>query len=486
MTVSGAASLAGMGTGKTSVACGLIVNGGFMRTLVVQPKKAITTHVWAKEFATAFPDKVKVVELVKKNGGGTAYATRLLKEELEQQPYDGVPRVFCITYAGVWREQLANAILAADFQCAICDESHKIKGPGSKCSMFLGDLSNHVPYRLGMTGTPMPHDPSDVYAQYRFIDKGIFGTDIGRFRRRYATMELDEAGYRHYYFTEENKEDLSRRMYSIAFRVEDTVLDLPEEIDIEEKFTLSSIGAKYYDAISNKSSVELQLTDGENASVSTTIILTELLRHAQITSGFLPYGSNDRLDQDTVSALIECGLDIPAPAPSGIVIVDTGKRELLKDVLDDLTNDLSTNPPKFEPAVIFYRFKQDAKVIKEVCAELGRTCAECSGNLDQTEEWQNGEFDDICVQIGAGSESINLTRSCYGIYYSVDFNYGSYSQSRRRINRPGQTRPVRFIHLIAEDTVDEDTYAVLNERAETQTTIIDVIRQRRLAMQNAA
>ena len=37
---------------------------------------------------------------------------------------------------------------------------------------------------------------------------------------------------------------------------------------------------------------------------------------------------------------------------------------------------------------------------------------------------------------------------------------------RARIQRPGQTRPVTFIHLTVQNSVDQDLYAALQSRAD--------------------
>ena len=61
---------------------------------------------------------------------------------------------------------------------------------------------------------------------------------------------------------------------------------------------------------------------------------------------------------------------------------------------------------------------------------------------------------DICgVQLKAGGVGIDLTRARYAIYYSLDFALGDYDQSRKRVHRPGQTRPTIYVPLIAEDTI---------------------------------
>jgi hypothetical protein len=59
---------------------------------------------------------------------------------------------------------------------------------------------------------------------------------------------------------------------------------------------------------------------------------------------------------------------------------------------------------------------------------------------------------------------IDLSRAAYAFYYSLGFSLGDYEQSLARLRRPGQTRCVRYYHLVAPGTVDEQVYAALRER----------------------
>lgn len=49
----------------------------------------------------------------------------------------------------------------------ILDESHKSKG--ESISQILGQLSPYIPFKLILTGTPMPQAPSDLRAQFGFL-----------------------------------------------------------------------------------------------------------------------------------------------------------------------------------------------------------------------------------------------------------------------------------------------------------------------------
>ena len=92
--------------------------------------------------------------------------------------------------------------------------------------------------------------------------------------------------------------------------------------------------------------------------------------------------------------------------------------------------------------------------------------------MDELKRWQAGDAPVLAVQIDSGGLGIDLTRARYAIYYSLGFSLGSYEQSLARVHRPGQTRPVEYIHLLAENTVDEKVVAALSSRADVVNAVL--------------
>jgi SNF2 family DNA or RNA helicase len=141
---------------------------------------------------------------------------------------------------------------------------------------------------------------------------------------------------------------------------------------------------------------------------------------------------------------------------------------LLRDVFEDIAPD--------EPLVVFCRFHKDLEAVSRVADERGRRSLELSGRMDDLKRWQAGEAPVLAVQIDSGGVGIDLTRARYSIYYSLGFSLGSYEQSLARIHRPGQTRPVEYIHLLAEGTVDEKVMAALSQRANVVNAVLQQIK----------
>lgn len=446
-----------MGSGKTKVAVDLITNRGHKQTLVICPKSAMA-DVWARQVPVHSHIPIDVVTL---NGSTASKKMEQAKAALVRAEETGRPVILVVNYESVWREPLGSFLKQAGLDCVVLDESHRIKSPGSRVSLYCAELGKRVPYRMALTGTPAHNSLLDVYAQYRFLDPGIFGTSFSAFRNRYAVM----GGYGGYqviayrtsptlpdgrsnpYYSLKLDREFQERMYSIAFRVRiGDVLDLPPEMDEERRFNLSNSARKVYTKLYRD-----MVADVGAGKVTVTNALTRLLRLQQITSGFLPVED----DKDGTTNLQR---------------IDIGKQELLADLLEDL--------PTHEPLVVFFRFIYDVNVIRQVVGATGRRYYELSGRVNQLEEWKTERPGDlpagvIAVQIRAGGVGVDLTRACYCVYYSLGFSLGDYEQSRRRINRPGQTRPVRFYHLIANGTVDEKVYAALKAKADVVRHIVD-------------
>ena len=70
------------------------------------------------------------------------------------------------------------------------DESHRLKSPSGQISRWASQIADRSVRRLALTGTPMPHSPMDIYAQYRAVDKTIFGVSYQEFKNRYAEFEI--------------------------------------------------------------------------------------------------------------------------------------------------------------------------------------------------------------------------------------------------------------------------------------------------------
>jgi SNF2 family DNA or RNA helicase len=432
----GALLAMGMGTGKTLVAESMICNLDIETAIVAAPFRVVP--VWPVQIArhAGRPD-IRVVSL---DGdiGTVADKCDLAQRQMQIAKCQGSRLVIVVNYESLWREPLNKWVLKQHWGLAVLDESHRVKQASGKASMFCNRLGRRATYRLCLSGTPMPHSPLDIYAQFRFLDPSILGNTYSAFKARYAVF----GGFNGKQIVAyQNLDDLEARMARITFRVGKEVLDLPEDVHVTYECELSPGAQRVYDCLEKEFVAEVA-----TGAVTAANAMVKLLRLAQVTSGFVkPDGQDQVYPVDQVNA----------------------KAALLEDTLEDL--------PADEPVVVFCRFHADLDVVHEIGKRMGRETLELSGRRDQLEEWQFGVPPILAVQIQSGGVGIDLTRARYSVYYSVGYSLGDYDQSLCRVHRPGQTRNVTQIHLAVKHTVDVRIMRALEKRAEVVASILDEI-----------
>lgn len=415
------------GSGKTKVFIDLIVNRGFKRVIVVAPKKAC--DVWPDQFMLHAGLGLDTVIPLHKLGW------KQKQEEIKwamAQPKDKLV-VFICNYDSVWRKPLDRMLSyrRLGIDCVICDESHRIKSPGSKCSRFLARLGRMVPHRYLLTGTPLAENPMDVYAQYRFLDSSIFGTDYYAFCNRYQNVDVYLSSKINRIVPDKknpykNLDELREKMFSCAFYLKSTV-KLPKTTRMVVKIPMDPVVEQIYNEIEQEGALELG--DG---FLTVNNVLSMTIRKQQITSGYLPLEYDDGTKE--------------------LKRISTYRRTFLYKFLQEI--------PTAEPVVIFAKFTKDLYSIRKVAERLGCGYSEVSGTEDTLKEWKQGKTRILGVQYTAGAESIDLTRAHICIFYTLDHSLAKYDQARKRIHRPGQDQACLYYHFVATKssgtTVDQD------------------------------
>lgn len=428
-----------MGTGKSKIMIDLISNREWQTVLIVCTKKGCQN--WVKQFKFHCPIEVTLKNL-------TDYSSEDKVTELKKCEPIG-KFIIIVNYDSIWRTPFCDFLLKQKIDCIICDESHRIKTPGSKCSRFLTKIGKRIKCRYLVTGTPLAENPVDIYAQYRFLDPTIFGTNLTVFRSEYLNINYNLSRQLGYIVLDKkqpykNLDQLREKMFSCAFYGRSSI-KLPKKHNILYHYTVDKKTEKLYKELKDDGMV---ITD--DGVISVDNILSMGLRQQQILCGTIPVIDDN---EDAVPT-----------------VVSTDRREVLKELLSGL--------PKDEPVVIFAKFRCDFDNIKAVCEELDRGYSEISGVMDTEKEWQEGKTSTVAVQYSSGSESIDLTKAHYCIYYSLTYSLALYLQSKKRVHRPGQTHTVTYYHIIAQlsddrKTIDEMIMAALKNKKKVVDYIVE-------------
>lgn len=424
-----------MGTGKTRVAIETVFGrDDVKRVVVVCPSKAIELKVWETNLRKFAPhENYAVWSMPVKRGNANKKAEELSNWMDENGHKDKL--FILVSYGSVWRGKLGDLFLRREISAVILDESHKAKGAGSKTSKYLGVLGRRVKYKMCLTGTPMANSPLDIYGQFRFLDSNIFGTSYEYFKACYC-IEVTHEG-RTFPVGFKNQQDLNNKFQSVTYscKMEDVKdrIKLPDHLPpVIHLVDLPSKDMKMIDELNNEF-----LASCNDGVVVVNNVITKLIRLQQVSAGFCMVQS-DVFDVATQKEL------------------NTAKIDALVEILSDISPTYSV--------VVFCLFKHDIRSVERAAKESGREFAEISGDRNTYAEWEKAEGGVIAVQIQAGAEAIDLTKSHYAVYFSLPHSLYLYSQSKSRLYRPGQKHPVSFIHLIANDTIDVSIYSSLQRK----------------------
>jgi SNF2 family DNA or RNA helicase len=485
----------GLGGGKTTMSLAVAEALGAMRVLVLAPSKVIA--VWRDEVAensdrqwTVWHGVVQGARGPLKNPSVARRATAIIEANTGALRIKR-PFMCVVNYEAVLQRPMTNVLMGTAWDMIICDESHKLAGAGAKTSRMIARITARCRDRGGrvilQTGTLMPHSALSLYGQFRALNPIILGSSWTAFKARYAQYRIKyERSWCPACFEfrtklpvcgtcggpteeaepelvkgpndkpipdgvkDELKDELMERVRPHILRVSQAELDeqtgLVEPPPQIRTCTLTPATRRVYDHLEKH--LIARTADGVITAANSMVACTRL---AQVTSG---YGK----DATT-------GQTIRVASP-------TEKLRLLADELE--AYDVR------EPIIVFARFHHDFDEIRELCARQGRRYGEISGRRSDGLDGKvmDDRFDVVAVQPRSGGAGINLTRARIGIFYTVDFSLDAYDQCKRRILRQGQTRPVTYLHLVAEDTVDVSTFYALKKRRDVNQAVLDRLERR--------
>ena len=427
-----AAIFADMGTGKTPITIStvgtLYEQERIHKMLVVCPKSIV--GVWEEEFRK-FAD--------------FRYALAVLDGTLEKKKNafefmnGSALQVIVVNYESCWRLEKEVGKWRPDI--IVCDESSKIKNPQTAQSKALHRLGRVSKYNMILTGTPTTGSPLDFFSQYKFLDESILGTSYYLFRNKYAIM----GGYqRHQVIGYQNLAELVEKVHDIAFRIriEDAV-DLPPFIDEVRSIRLEERARVIYENLNRDCCAVL--AEGE---VTARNVLTQLLRLSQCTGGYIR--SDEMSEPQKVSE---------------------AKLDALEDIVDGCMDE-------GKKLVVFARFVPEIEAIERMLKKKGIGYSLIMGcvkdRAEQVRRFQ--EEDEVRVFVGqlqTTGMGLTLTAASVAVYYSLDFSYSNYEQSRARIHRIGQKRKCLYIHLVCKGTVDEKVMNALKHKGDIAKLMVD-------------
>jgi len=429
-----------MGTGKTKVLIDnlamLYDKGKVNGALIIAPKGVVGTW-YSNELPTHLPDHIENVTVL-----WQANINKKQQDSLDTLFSEGEGLHIIIMNVEAFStdkgKEFASKFLSCHETLMVIDESTTIKNPSAKRTKSILSLAKDAKYRRIMTGSPVTKNPLDLFSQCYFLDP--FHLDFSSyyaFRNRYAEMKTLHMHGRSIQVVDsyKNLDELSVQLKTFSYRVlKEDCLDLPDKIFIKRQISLTPDQRKLYDQMKKQA---LAILEGKVSSTQNA--LTQLMRLQQITCGHFTddNGSTQPVANNRITELM--------------------------DILEDVEG----------KAIIWAHYQYDIKnIIKEVEKVYGPGSVVDYYGLTPKEVRQDHiksfQDDPKCrFFIGTpatGGYGITLTAANTVIYYSNGYDLEKRLQSEDRAHRLGQKKPVLYIDINAEDTVDEKIVKALRKK----------------------
>lgn len=410
-----------MGLGKTVQALALLLNRiEEGPTLVIAPMSV--GFNWQRE-AQRFAPSLNVL----------AYRDSNRNEVLKEI---GEGDVVIVSYALFQRD--AEKFWDVEWGTLVLDEAQNVKNAATKTARAVRDLK--AKWRLALTGTPIENQLSELWALFRAISPGLFGS-WERFRERFVTpIEKSNDSRRRYALARMVKPFILRRTKN------DVLTELPPRTEIQTTVELSDEERALYEAARVRIVAELMGLDFENSKDNRFQVLAGITKLRQLACHPRLCDKKWKKSSAKLDALLE--------------LVDELRGEQHRAlVFSQFTSHLSIVRDAFDDAGISYQYLDGGSTAKQREAAV--------------DAFQSGQGDVFLISLKAGGTGLNLTAADYVIHLDPWWNPAVEDQATDRAHRYGQTRPVTVYRLVAKDTIEEKIIALHDRKRELVSSILE-------------
>ena len=336
----------------------------------------------------------------------------------------------------------AHKFLSCHNALIAIDESTTIKNPGAKRTKNILGLSKYSKYRRILTGSPVTKSPLDLYTQCYFLSPWLLDhSSFYTFKNRYAVMRTANFGGRSVQIVVgyRNLAELSEKLKPFSYRVlKDDCLDLPKKTFMKRIVHLSDEQKKVY---SQMKQTALAFLNGKAATTAT--VMTQLMRLHQITCGHFTSddGTTQVLKNNRIDELINLLHEV-----HGKVVIWAHYRHDIETIVEHIKKEFNTD------------------VDNSVMTYYGDTSVEDRQKAIKEIQDPDSPVRFLVGTPQTGGYGITLTAASTMIYYSNGYDLEKRQQSEARIDRIGQTKPMTYVDIIAEDTVDERIVKALRKK----------------------
>jgi SNF2 family DNA or RNA helicase len=421
--------LNGMGTGKTKAmlwAWDYNRSHGLCGKLIVFAPLSTLNFTWAQEVFATLPNRKCAVL----HGDKARRLKRLADPDVEIfiANHDALKVIF---------NELMNR---SDIDTLGIDELAVFRNGMSQRTKLMKKYAAKMKWAWGMTGGPIPHQPTDAWAQASIITPNTVPKYFGRFREE-LMLNVPNMPFKWV-----PKHDAAERAFAVlqpAVRYSlDDVTELPELIERQVDVEMGPRQKKIYKALADHAYALLQT--GEITAANAGAVMMKLL---QVSTGWVYQkdGSVAPLDNEV---RIEAMLDA----------VNSTDRKVL----------------------VFVPFKHALAGIVEALTADGIECACVSGDTSLSERSEifrlfqhTSKYKVIAAHPQCLAHGITLTAADTVIWFGPVTSLEIFEQANARIRRVGQRHKQQLL-MFQGSPVEKKIYGMLRQSQDVQNRLLDM------------
>ena len=435
-----------MGLGKTVVTLTSIkhlIDSGFLNSVLIVAPIRVIKMVWRQEALKWSHTKDLRFSMV---SGTKDQRTRALLRDAD---------IYLINYENLrWLgDTLSTYFIKKDkhlpFDGIVWDELSKMKNSTTQRVKAVTKVLPRVKWKTGLTGTPASNGYKDLHGQFLVLDEGTrLGTSKTAFKTRFYRKvgPFKEVPY------DDTEEVIKKLIGDITLEMSaEDYNPLPDLIINDVKIEMPDHTRMKYDQLEKE--FFTQLDNGVDVQIFNQAALTN--KCLQLANGNIYPIS---------------GLPLWEP-------VHDLKIEALEDILEEAGG---------SPVLCSYAYRSDAQRIMEHFKKLRpinlTDCKTDSSLNNAMERWKSGDCPLMIghpASMGHGIDGLQKNGHIvvwFGLTWSLDL----YEQMNARVRRQGQGVPVICHRLMINNTLDLVQAAALDDKAQTQSSLRNVIKQYRI------
>ena len=416
------------GTGKTASAIWaadfLMKQGKVRRALVICPLSIMDSAWRADLFDVAMHRTVDVAH------GAAAKRKKII---------NGGADFVVINYDGV--EIVEEEIRNGGFDLIIIDEATHYKNAQSKRWKCLNRLVGEDTWLWMMTGTPAAQSPLDAYG----IAKLVNPTGVPRFFGSFRDQVMRKITQFKWIPKETATETVYAALQPAIRYTKEECLDLPEMTYVKRAVELTRQQKKYYTELKNRLVMEAA---GEEVTASNAAIAMNKL--LQISAGAVYTDDGSTLEFDIKN-----------------------RYSVLREAIDESS----------QKVLVFVPFKHTIDILVQKLRKDGYTAEVIRGDVPATKRTEifkrfQEEPDPkiLVIQPQSAAHGVTLTAANTVVWWGPTSSLETYAQANARVHRSGQRHPCTVIQLQGS-AVEKHVYALLNNRINVHSQIIDLYKQ---------